>query len=234
MAITAAPMRSPDEVNLAAAADRTRRVAAVHVEQVLPEKPMNRFLGTPDGEPDVSTHLEGSMKKAAKIVIATVGGLFTLIALIGLLGSSMQTVQTGQAKHETSPTTATTNATPPPPATTTPPPVVTTTETKPAVPIEHKSALKQAESYANLMHMSKRGVYDQLTSEHGEKFSAAAAQYAVDNVKVDWNAQALASAKSYQNNMHMSPAAIHDQLTSEYGEKFTQAEADYALAHLDD
>lgn len=111
---------------------------------------------------------------------------------------------------------------------------MTSTETKPAVPIEYQSALKQAESYANLMHMSKRGVYDQLTSEYGEKFSVAAAQHAVDNVKVDWNAQALASAKSYRDNMHMSPAAIHDQLTSEYGEKFTQAEADYAVAHLNE
>ena len=82
--------------------------------------------------------------------------------------------------------------------------------------------------------MSKRGIYDQLTSEYGEKFSAEAAQYAIDNVKVDWNANALAKAKNYQNTMNMSPAAIHDQLTSEYGEKFTQAEADYAIQHLND
>jgi hypothetical protein len=110
-----------------------------------------------------------------------------------------------------------------------------TTESKQAaVPVEHRSALKKAESYVDLMHMSKQGVYDQLTSDYGEKFSAAAAQYAVDNLKADWNAQALASAKNYQDTMHMSPSAIHDQLTSEYGEKFTVAEADYAIAHLND
>jgi hypothetical protein len=82
--------------------------------------------------------------------------------------------------------------------------------------------------------MSKRGVYDQLVSDYGEKFSPEAAQYAIDNVKANWNANALAKAKNYQNTMNMSPAAIHDQLTSEYGEKFTQAEADYAIQHLND
>jgi bifunctional DNA-binding transcriptional regulator/antitoxin component of YhaV-PrlF toxin-antitoxin module len=99
-------------------------------------------------------------------------------------------------------------------------------------PAEYKSALSQANSYANTMHMSKQGVYDQLVSEYGGKFTAPAAQYTIDNVKADWNANALAKAKDYQNTMHLSPAAIHDQLTSAYGEKFTQAEADYAIQHL--
>lgn len=105
---------------------------------------------------------------------------------------------------------------------------------EPAVPAEYKSALAKATSYANTQHMSKQGVYDQLVSEYGEKFSKEAAQYAIDNVKADWNANALAKAKSYQKTQNMSPAAIRDQLTSEYGEKFTQAEADYAIAHLND
>lgn len=30
--------------------------------------------------------------------------------------------------------------------------------------------------------MSKKGIYDQLTSEYGEAFPADAAQYAVDNL----------------------------------------------------
>lgn len=104
----------------------------------------------------------------------------------------------------------------------------------PPVPAEHASALKKAQTYSDMMHMSKAGLYDQLTSEYGEKFSAEAAQYAVDNVDADWNANALAKAKDYQELMSMSPAAIHDQLTSQYGEKFTAAEADYAIAHLND
>ncbi|MBU5555640.1 Ltp family lipoprotein, partial [Enterococcus sp. S157_ASV_20] len=77
-------------------------------------------------------------------------------------------------------------------------------------------------------------IRDRLTSEHGEKFSAEAAQYAVDNLNADYNENALAKAKSYQEDMSMSPDAIKDQLTSEYGEKFTQEEADYAIQHLNE
>lgn len=101
------------------------------------------------------------------------------------------------------------------------------------VPTEYKSALKKAGTYVTTMHMSKARLYDQLTSEYGEKFSAEAAQYAVDNVSADWNENALATAKNYQDTMAMSPEAIHSQLTSDYGEKFTAEEADYAISHLE-
>jgi hypothetical protein len=111
-------------------------------------------------------------------------------------------------------------------------PAAATEAKQPDVPAEYKSAPSQAGTYANTMHMSKRGLYDQLVSEYGGKFSAPAAQYGVDNVKTDYNANALAKAKTYQDTMHLSPSAIHDQLTSDAGEKFTAAEADYAIAHL--
>ena len=103
----------------------------------------------------------------------------------------------------------------------------------PKVPAEFTSALSKATTYANTMNMSKQGVYDQLTSEHGEKFSKEAADYAIENVKVDWNKNALAKAKTYQSDMAMSPDAIRDQLVSSYGEKFTKQEADYAMQNLD-
>lgn len=102
------------------------------------------------------------------------------------------------------------------------------------IPAEYKSALNKATTYASTMQMSKKGVYDQLVSQYGEKFSTAAAQYAIDNMKADWNANALAKAKTYQDTMNMSPASIRDQLTSANGEKFTKAEADYAIQHLND
>ena len=83
-----------------------------------------------------------------------------------------------------------------------------------------------------MMHMSKVGIYDQLTSEYGDQFAAEAAQYAIDNMEADWNDNALQSAITYQETMSMSPAAIHDQLVSEYGDQFTQEEADYAIDNL--
>ena len=82
------------------------------------------------------------------------------------------------------------------------------------------------------MNMSKAGVYDQLISEYGEKFTLEEAQYAIDNVQADWKENALKTAKSYQEIMSMSPAAIYDQLISEYGEKFTAEEAQYAIDSL--
>lgn len=99
---------------------------------------------------------------------------------------------------------------------------------------EQKNALKKAELYAKTMYMSKQGVYDQLTSEYGERFPADAAQYAIDNIEIDWNANALAKAKTYQSTMSMSKNAVYDQLVSAYGEKFTAEEAQYAIDHLDD
>ena len=99
---------------------------------------------------------------------------------------------------------------------------------------EEKNALKKAESYSEIMHMSKAGIYKQLTSEYGEGFTAEAAQYAIDNMDADWKANALAKAKSYQSTMNMSKQNIYKQLISEYGEKFTAEEAQYAIDHLDD
>ena len=100
----------------------------------------------------------------------------------------------------------------------------------PDVPQEYKSALAKAKTYSDMMHMSKQGIYAQLTSE-ADQFKPEAAQYAVDNLQADYNANALAKAKSYQQTMNMSPAAIQEQLTSE-ADQFTQEEATYAVQHL--
>ncbi|MGM0220023.1 Ltp family lipoprotein [Enterococcus sp. AZ126] len=100
------------------------------------------------------------------------------------------------------------------------------------IPTDFISALNKGISYSETLHLSKAGIYDQLTSELGEKFSPEAAQYAVDNMKVDWNKNALAKAKSYQEKMSMSPDAIRDQLISDHGEKFSPEEAEYAIQNL--
>lgn len=107
-----------------------------------------------------------------------------------------------------------------------------TESTEENIPTEYKSALRTAKSYATNMHMSKASIYDQLISEYGEKFSVESAQYAMDNLSVDWNENALKTAESYATNMHMSKAAIYDQLVSEYGEKFTAEEAQYAIDNV--
>ena len=111
-------------------------------------------------------------------------------------------------------------------------PQTSTTET--LVPREYQSALNQAQSYSNTMHMSEAAIYDQLISEYGGQFNSDAAQYAIENVNADYYYNALESAKSYSETMDMSSDAIYDQLISDYGGKFTEDQASYAVQHLYD
>ena len=98
---------------------------------------------------------------------------------------------------------------------------------------EFKTALKKGQQYADLMHMSKQGIYDQLTSEYGEKFPQDAAEYAVENMNADWNVNALKKAETYATTMHMSKKGIYEQLVSEHGEQFQPEEAQYAIDNIE-
>jgi hypothetical protein len=102
----------------------------------------------------------------------------------------------------------------------------------PNVSSEFKAALKKAQTYSDRMHMSKQGLYNQLTSAYGEKFPEDAAKYAIENINVDWNKNALEKAKSYATKMHMSKQGVYDQLVSEFGEKFLPEEAQFAVDNL--
>lgn len=116
------------------------------------------------------------------------------------------------------------------------PPAPALAETQPAtgtsVPREHEQALKSAESYLRYSHFSYDGLYKQLTSEYGEGFTPDAAQYAVDNVDVDWNAEAVEAAESYLEYSPFSRQGLLDQLVSEYGEGFTPEQAEYAVSQV--
>ncbi|KWZ77453.1 hypothetical protein HMPREF3200_01446 [Anaerococcus tetradius] len=72
-----------------------------------------------------------------------------------------------------------------------------------------------------------------MTSEAGDKYPAEAAQYAIDNVKVDYKEQALKAAKNYLDMMPMSDEELKQQLTSDAGDKYTEEEAQYAIDNLD-
>lgn len=102
------------------------------------------------------------------------------------------------------------------------------------VPREYKNALRSAETYTKMSGFSYDGLYEQLTSEYGEGYPPEAAQYALDNLDVDWNEQALKAAKNYQKVMPMSDDGLFEQLTSSYGDGFTPEQAQYAIDHLDD
>ncbi len=100
------------------------------------------------------------------------------------------------------------------------------------VPREYRNALKAAQNYIDIMPFSERGLYDQLTSEYGDQYPEEAAQYAIENVEVDYNEEALKAAKNYLEIMPMSDNELFDQLTSEYGDQFTEEQARYAISNL--
>ncbi|WP_414050372.1 Ltp family lipoprotein [Macrococcus animalis] len=98
---------------------------------------------------------------------------------------------------------------------------------------EFKAALQSAESYNDFMPMSKAGLYQQLTSDAGDGYPAEAAQYAIDNVDIDYKENAVKSANNYNELMPMSDQELLEQLTSEAGDKYTMEEGQYALQHMD-
>ena len=107
-------------------------------------------------------------------------------------------------------------------------------ETQSSTNSEYSAALEKAKSYNSWANMSKKRLYKQLTSKHGEKFQSDAAQYAIDHLNADYKSNALAKAKKFRKWFKESKSAIYKQLVSPYGEEFTEEEANYAINHLDD
>ena len=154
-------------------------------------------------------------------VIALVAVLISLVAVLLLVSgcSPTNTVEPSQEAVETTSVEVVEPTVAPEPA-------------EDAVPSEWIAALTKAQMYVDTMPFSEQGLYEQLTSEYGEKFSPEAARYALNLVEADWNAEALEAALVYQNDMAMSPDAIHEQLVHPNGNQFTNEQADYAVANL--
>ena len=95
-----------------------------------------------------------------------------------------------------------------------------------------EQAVGSAQEYLAFDAFSRSGLIDQLHSKAGEGFSLADATFAVDHIKVDWNAEAVKSAKSYLKFTHFSRAGLIDQLSSKAGEGFTKAQAEYAATQV--
>jgi hypothetical protein len=108
------------------------------------------------------------------------------------------------------------------------------TPTKPPAPkgtAEQLQALLAAKSYlADGQGFSQAGLLQQLTSQYGNGFAQADAQWAIDNSGADWNAQALVAAKGYlSDGQGFSQAGLIAQLTSTSGNGFTQDQAQYGV-----
>jgi hypothetical protein len=76
---------------------------------------------------------------------------------------------------------------------------------------------------------SYHGLLQQLTSNYGSGFSASDAEFAINYLSPDWDAQAVISAKGYLSDGEgFSRSSLIQQLTSDYGSGFTEAQAEYA------
>ncbi len=95
--------------------------------------------------------------------------------------------------------------------------------------VAQQQALDAAQSYLDFSGMSRAGLIHQLTSKAGNGFDEADAVWAVDHVKVDWNAEAVEAAKSYLEMGGFSRKSLTQQLTSKAGDQFTKAQAAYAV-----
>lgn len=97
---------------------------------------------------------------------------------------------------------------------------------------EMKDALVQAKAHIELSPLSKHALYNVLVSDAGDKFSPEAAQYALDNINIDYKDNALKTAKTYLKFAPLSDKELYVQLTSKNGGSFTHEEAQYAIDNL--
>lgn len=88
-----------------------------------------------------------------------------------------------------------------------------------------RNAVRSAQAYLRMSGFSRQGLIDQLSSEYGDQFSVADATVAVENLDVDWNAQAARSAAAYLQMSGFSCQGLIDQLSSSHGEQFTVDQA---------
>jgi len=79
---------------------------------------------------------------------------------------------------------------------------------------------------------SDQGLLQQLTSSAGSGFTESQAEYAINSVNPDWDAQAVDAAKGYMQMGGFSQASLIQQLTSSAGNGFTQAQAEYAASQV--
>lgn len=90
--------------------------------------------------------------------------------------------------------------------------------------VSQQNAKGKAADYLEFSAFSRSGLIKQLEFE---KFSAADATWAVDKLKVDWNAQAALKAKEYLEYQSFSRAGLVDQLMFE---GFTAAQAEFGVS----
>ena len=169
------------------------------------------------------------------VVLGVLAGIFLVVGgCTAIVGGALSSTDTGSGPSSVA-TTVDTGPSPDPVVTPTNIPTAVEPTTEPPAPTtkpltaSQEQAVGAAEQYLDLTAFSRKGLIKQLSSEYGEGFSVKDATFAVDYLKVDWNAQAAAKAKEYLSMQHFSRKGLIQQLESAYGEQFTHKQAVYGV-----
>lgn len=168
--------------------------------------------------------------KSTKIIVGLVLGLLVIIVIAVSLGGGSHKTAVVTPTNAPLPTYSAPVA-PAPPAPTTQAPAPAQAPAAPAMTGAQSQAVQSAQGYlSDGQGFSQEGRLQQLTSSYGEGFAKADAQFAINYLHPNWDAQAVESAQGYMNDgQGFSRSALTQQLTSSYGEGFTQAQANYAV-----
>lgn len=100
----------------------------------------------------------------------------------------------------------------------------------PSMTIAQQQAVEATQNYLSLgTGFSYDGLLRQLTSSAGSGFAQSDAEFAINYVHPDWDAQAVEAAKDYLQLGGFSQASLLQQLTSSAGSGFTEAQGEYAV-----
>lgn len=103
---------------------------------------------------------------------------------------------------------------------------------------DENGAYEMAKSMLTMVHFSRQGMLDYLSSEAGGKFTEETAEAAVkmleDKGEVDWFAEAEKAALDYKDMMLVTKEEVLEQLSSESGDQFTLEEAEAAVEKVFD
>lgn len=99
----------------------------------------------------------------------------------------------------------------------------------PSMTTAQQQAVDAAQGYLSMGEgFSYQGLLQQLTSSAGNGFATPDAEFAINYLHPDWDAQAVEAAKGYLQMGGFSRASLIQQLTSSAGNGFTEAQAEYA------
>lgn len=96
-----------------------------------------------------------------------------------------------------------------------------------------EAALAYAREKLDVSHYSESQLREELVNEYGEVYTEDAADYALNNIDADWNAEALEAAESYIRHSHYSYDGLIHQLSSPSSNDYTAEQARYAADNVE-